>query len=133
MARNDDNGLRIDKWLWHTRFYKTRGLATEAVRGGHVLQDGLRAKPASRVRVGDRLTVRRDRFEYRITVLSLLARRGSAAVAQAAYREDDDSRAEREAARDRLRSDRMSMPFTSGRPDRETRRALRQRRRGADS
>ena len=133
MASNDDNGLRIDKWLWHVRFYKTRGIATEAVRGGHVLQDDVRAKPASRVRVGDRLTIRRNRFEYRLTVLALPARRGSATVAQAAYREDDESRAEREAARDRLKSDRMSMPVTTGRPDRETRRALRQRRRGPDT
>ena len=119
------DALRIDKWLFYTRFYKTRALATAAVAGGHVTRNGERAKPAHPVHVGDALKITRDRFTWHISVSSIPARRGPAKEAQVCYVETDASRAAREALADALKSDRMSMPQTAGRPDKHTRRQLR--------
>lgn len=121
----DDDTLRIDKWLWHTRFYKTRGLAARAVSGGHVHVNGERVKPSRTVRVGDRLEVTRDRLTWRVSVLALPARRGPAPEAEACYHEEEGSRREREALIETLRQDRRAMPRTDGRPDKHTRRRLR--------
>ena len=118
---------RLDKWLWFTRFYKTRSLATDAVRGGHVKLNGERQKPGARVKPGDRLSIAKQQLEYEIDVLSIPARRGPAKEAQACYCETDDSRQRREQKLDVLKSDRLLMPATRGRPDKHTRRALRSR------
>ncbi|MEJ2601984.1 MAG: RNA-binding S4 domain-containing protein [Gammaproteobacteria bacterium] len=121
----DDEALRIDKWLWHTRFFKTRALAAKAVAGGHVHVNGERVKPSRAIRAGDRLEVNRDRLTWRVTVLTLPARRGPAREAEACYHEEEGSRREREALIEALRQDRRSMPRTEGRPDKHTRRQLR--------
>lgn len=117
--------LRVDKFLFFTRFFKTRGLATTAVTGGHVARDGERMKPAHPVRVGDRLTITRDRYSYEIDVLALPQRRGPASEAQACYQETAQSAEARAALREALHSDRMHMPRTEGRPDKRTRRKIR--------
>ena len=117
--------LRIDRWLWFTRFFKTRSLSTEAVAGGHVRINGERAKPGMRVSPGDQVRVVRDQLQYDVEILRLPARRGPAAEARATYFEDPESVRRREAAQDGLRRDRMQMPRTSGRPDKHTRRKLR--------
>ena len=90
--------VRIDKWLWAARFFKTRGLAREAIKGGRVQLDGRRVKPSRTLAEGDRLTIRRGDEEFRVTVTDLGDRRLSAALAQDKYVEDAASRKRREAA-----------------------------------
>ncbi|MEQ9563793.1 MAG: S4 domain-containing protein, partial [Woeseiaceae bacterium] len=105
MSGNSTAGIRIDRWLWYARFYKSRSLAAEAVQGGHVRINEQRAKPGSRVAPGDRLRILRDSLEYCVVVQSIPARRGPAAAARACYLEDEESRERREAAMERLRQD----------------------------
>jgi ribosome-associated heat shock protein Hsp15 len=88
--------VRIDKWLWAARFFKTRALATEAVLGGHVRLNGARCKPAKDVRVGDRLEVGKDAVRWELVIRGLAERRGPASVAAALYEETPESRAARE-------------------------------------
>jgi ribosome-associated heat shock protein Hsp15 len=88
--------VRVDKWLWAARFFKTRALATEAVLGGHVHLNGARCKPAKDVRVGDRLEVRKGSVRYDLVVRGLTERRGPASVAAGLYEETPESKAERE-------------------------------------
>jgi ribosome-associated heat shock protein Hsp15 len=114
--------LRLDKWLWFARFYKTRSLATDAVTGGRVHVNGARAKPARDVKIGDTLSITRDEVRFEVVVQSLLARRGPAAEAQAAYLETDGSIATRARQREQLR---VAPPAPMGRPDKHERRALR--------
>jgi ribosome-associated heat shock protein Hsp15 len=90
------DGVRIDKWLWAARFYKTRGLATEAVLGGHVHLNGVRVKPAKDVRVGDELQVRIGVVEWVVDVAALSDKRGPATVARTLYAERPESREARE-------------------------------------
>jgi ribosome-associated heat shock protein Hsp15 len=88
--------VRVDKWLWAARFFKTRALATEAVLGGHVQVNGVRVKPAKDVRAGDVLTIRIGTVEWTVDVRGIADRRGPARVAQALYEERPESRAARE-------------------------------------
>ena len=120
--------LRIDRWLHCCRFFKTRSKASAAVAGGHVRLNGERAAPGSRVVVGDRIDLIRDRLDYSLEVLAIPARRGPAAEAQSCYVEDEASVAKRQARTEALRQDRLLMPRTDGRPDKRTRRKLRERR-----
>jgi ribosome-associated heat shock protein Hsp15 len=83
---------RVDKWLWAARFFKTRALASKACDLGRVQSNGLPAKPAREVRLGDTLTVRNEAGDFVIEVLQLSEMRGPAAVAQTLYRETDASR-----------------------------------------
>ena len=122
--------LRLDKWLWYTRFFKTRGLAAKAVSGGQVHVNGRRVKPAHGVTDGDELVITRAQLVYRVTVTGEPARRGPAREAATFYREDPASRAERERQLEALRTDRMLAPRTRGKPDKHTRRKLRQWREG---
>jgi ribosome-associated heat shock protein Hsp15 len=118
----ESEGLRIDKWLWFARFFKSRSQATDAVAGGLVHVNNERAKPARPVRIGDTLTVTRGEARVEVIVRSLPVRRGPATEAQAAYSETLDS----VAARERARESRRAAPIASpGRPDKHDRRALR--------
>ncbi|HGG59409.1 MAG TPA: RNA-binding S4 domain-containing protein [Gammaproteobacteria bacterium] len=90
------DSVRIDKWLWATRFYKTRSLAAESVSGGKVHLNGMRVKPAKGVKVGDRLEIRRGHEVFEVDVLGLMDRRGPARVAQTQYEETEASRRRRE-------------------------------------
>ncbi|MDX1561905.1 MAG: RNA-binding S4 domain-containing protein [Gammaproteobacteria bacterium] len=128
MTPQDSSALRIDRWLYFCRFFKTRSKASTAVTAGHVRINGERASPGSRVSVGDRIDLLRDRLDYSLEVLAIPARRGPAAEAQACYTEDEDSVRARQAKSDALRQDRLLMPRTEGRPDKRTRRRLRERR-----
>ena len=89
--------VRIDKWLWAARFFKTRGLATDAVLGGHVQLNGARVKPAKGVRVGDRLDIRIGTVPWTVDVLGVSEKRGPATVARTLYAETPESTAAREA------------------------------------
>jgi ribosome-associated heat shock protein Hsp15 len=122
--------LRVDKWLYFTRFYRTRGLASKAVRGGHVKINGSRAKPASSVSPGDVIEIVRDQLPWRLVAGPLPSRRGPAAEARACYSESEEVAARRSDLVAAHRTDRLQMPRTDGKPDKHTRRKLRDRRRG---
>lgn len=98
MAAEPLASIRIDKWLWAARFFKTRSLAQEAVELGRVRLAGQRLKPSRDVKPGDRLTVERGEERYEIFVEKISAVRGPAPVAQTLYRETDESREKRERA-----------------------------------
>jgi ribosome-associated heat shock protein Hsp15 len=114
-------GLRIDKWLWCARFFKTRGVAQEAVEGGHVQVNGERVKASRPVKVGDRLRIVRERERFEVDVLGIPERRGPATEARSYYAETVESEAARATARE---FDRLTAPVHSGRPDKRERRDL---------
>ena len=116
--------VRIDKWLWAARFYKTRSLAADAVDGGKVQANGERAKPAKLLKPGDVLSIRSGPYAWDITVLMLSERRGPAAEAAKLYRESDDSRKVREEKIAMLKSEGQSNRFPGGRPTKRARRQI---------
>ncbi len=122
-----DDALRVDRWLWFTRFYKTRTAASEAVLGGHVRVNDERARAATRVRAGDEITLVRQQLIYELTVLDIPTRRGPARDARACYKEATRSIERRNQTVAELRDDRLQMPMTRGKPDKHTRRQLRDR------
>ena len=95
--------LRLDKWLWASRFFKTRALATEAVNGGRVHLNGQRVKPARAVKVGDELSIQRSGVHFVVKVTGLSDKRRSAPEAQLLYEETEDSIAQREHEREMRR------------------------------
>jgi len=117
--------LRIDRWLWCTRLYKSRTLAAEAVSGGKVHLNGRRVKPAHALRVGDRVTIARPGFEFECEVLKLPERRGSAPIAQACYAESEATRSARERYAEQARLAAAFAPRSEERPGKHERRALR--------
>ena len=129
MNTQGNSTLRIDKWLWFTRFFKTRALAAKAVVGGHVKINGVRAKPSANVSADDIVDLVRDQLPFRLQVSKLPVRRGPAAEAQACYYENAESVGRRQAIISSIKTDRMQMPRTDGKPDKHTRRKLRDRRR----
>jgi len=131
-AATEQSRLRIDRWLWCARFFKTRSVAAEAVRGGHVRVNGQRVKPAHTVRIGDALTLTlRDETERDVRVAAIPARRGPAAEAAATYVETPESIERRRMAAEQRALRPVFAPPTSGRPDKRTRRLLlRARQRG---
>ncbi|MBC5768273.1 RNA-binding S4 domain-containing protein [Ramlibacter albus] len=119
------DGLRIDKWLWAARFYKTRGLATEEIGKGRVEVNGQEVKPAREVKVGDTVTVRREGLKRTVVVKSLSNMRGPAPVAQQLYEETAESLAEREkAAQQRRYAPEPANTIEHGRPTKRERRDL---------
>src|SRR5436190_12517597 len=96
MAQDDSDRVRLDKWLWAARFFKTRSLATEAVGGGKVEVNGERAKPSKAVRPGDEVRLRLGPYEHVMIVRRLAERRGPASIAQTLYEETQASREGRE-------------------------------------
>jgi ribosome-associated heat shock protein Hsp15 len=122
--------VRIDKWLWAARFFKTRAAATEAVLGGHVQVGGARVKPAKEVRPGDTVEVRRGELRWTVLVTGVADRRGPASVAATLYEETPESLAERERQR---RERRLARPLGADlgvRPTKQDRRRLDALRRG---
>ena len=133
MAADENRELRVDKWLWAARFFKTRANATRAVTGGKVHLNGTRIKPAHGVRVGDTLRIRRDNFEFTLIVARLAARRGPASEAQTLYEEAATSIAQRAELAATLRAARAAGVRRPRRPDKRTRRQLREIRMGLGS
>jgi ribosome-associated heat shock protein Hsp15 len=128
MANEDQKGVRVDKWLWAARFYKTRSLAAEAVNGGHVRINGARVKPSRAVAVGDEMEVHKPPYTFVLVVKGLSGRRGSAAIASKLYEEHADSIAKREQVRVQSRQQAALNPRPRGRPDKRERRRLMQMR-----
>ena len=116
--------VRIDKWLWAARFFKTRGLAAEAVTGGHVHINGERSKPSHPIKIGDVLKITKAGSTFVITVKALAERRGSAAVAQTLYEEDAESVACREQQRMLYKLNALASPRPLKRPNKRERRQL---------
>lgn len=129
-AMENKDHQRLDRWLWHARFFKSRSLAAQSVAGGHVRVNGVRARVGHKVKAGDRLDIVRHQERFVVHIAALPERRGPAAEARAAYIEEPDAQQERLEANRLLRRDRLAMPRTKGRPDKHTRRLLRQRNRG---
>lgn len=116
--------IRIDKWLWAARFYKTRALATEAVTGGHVHVEGSRVKPSREIKVGDQLMINKSPYQFEIEVLGVSNRRGPAVQAQSLYQETENSRQQREEIAAQRRMERLSHPAPQRRPDKRDRRRI---------
>ncbi len=118
------NPVRIDKWLWAARFFKTRALAARACELGRVQTAGVRAKPARDVRPGDRLQIETEGGLFDVEVLELSEARGPAAVAQTLYRETEESRAARAKAAEERRAMQQFLPIPQGRPSKRDRRRI---------
>ncbi len=116
--------IRLDKWLWAARFFKTRALAVKAIDAGQVRIDGERVKPAHPMRVGVRVGVRKSGIVVEADVLALSDRRGNAAAAALLYAETPQSVATREAWLAARRAERDSAPRFAGRPTKRDRRHL---------
>jgi ribosome-associated heat shock protein Hsp15 len=120
-----EDGVRLDVWLWATRFFKTRALAKQAIEAGRVEVNAAAGKPARMIRSGDRLQVTRGEDRYEIEVAALASRRGSAAVAQRCFRETDASRVAREAAAQQRRFAAAGYVKPASKPDKRARRLIR--------
>jgi ribosome-associated heat shock protein Hsp15 len=124
-------GVRIDKWLWAARFFKTRALASKACDLGRVLSNGHEAKPAREIHLGDRLHVKNEGGEFEIEVLALREMRGPAAVAQSLYRETDVGKEARLKAAAERKAMQQFAPLPEGRPSKRDRRRIIQFRGGS--
>ncbi|MEN8141665.1 MAG: RNA-binding S4 domain-containing protein [Thermodesulfobacteriota bacterium] len=121
-----DEKVRIDRWLWAARFFKTRSLAAKQVSGGKVHIHGQRVKPARGVVVGDEIRINRFGEEFTVTVLALADKRGPASVARTLYEESPESQAAREAGREERRLQRLAAPpAPDKRPGKRDRRRIR--------
>ena len=117
--------MRLDKWLWAARFYKTRSLATDEIGKGRVSVNAQSAKPSRELRVGDRIELRQGPVLRTLVVLALSEIRGPAPIAQALYAETEESLALREKmARERRESAEPSLAIEQGRPTKRDRRQL---------
>jgi len=125
--------VRVDKWLWAARFFKTRGLASEAIKGGKVDINGSRVKPSRTIQAGDRLQIRRGPYEFEIFVEQISRLRGSATIAQTLYRETPASIDKREAISQQLKAESASHPKFPGRPSKRDRRQIIRFTHGEDS
>ena len=128
MQRDDTAGpgrVRIDKWLWAARFFKTRSLASDAVTGGKVLVGGERVKPAKLLQAGDEVRIRLGAFEHVVLVRQVSERRGPATIAATLYEETEASRSAREKLAEQLRMAPGGFVFEDkGRPTKRDRREL---------
>jgi len=116
--------LRLDKWLWAARFFKTRSLAAESINGGKVHLNGDRVKSSKLVKVGDELRIRRGMDEYTVIVLQHGGRRGPAAQAILMYEETETSKRAREHLSEQRRLVNFGHPSTTRRPDKKERRQI---------
>jgi ribosome-associated heat shock protein Hsp15 len=124
---NEIQKLRIDKWLWAARFFKTRSLAVDAIEAGRVLVGGVRVKVAKAVGSGDRLEIRIGRYQFDVEVLGISDKRGPAPQAQKLYHESDESRERRALLAEQLKAE---QPAFRGRPTKRDRRLIEEFRRG---
>jgi ribosome-associated heat shock protein Hsp15 len=127
LSSEDDimsDAVRIDKWLWAARFFKTRSLATDAVDSGKVRVNGDRVKPARSIKIGDKLEVDNGSTEWEVVVRDLSDKRGPASVAQTLYAETEQSIAKRRQEAERRRFFREPSAELKGRPTKRDRRLL---------
>ena len=131
MREEHPGKVRIDKWLWAARFFKTRALAAEAVQGGRVHINGQRVKPSRAVAVGDQLEITKGPLHFSLRVEGVSERRGPAKEAEQLYQESEASRERRQREAEQRRLERAASPTPEGRPDKRGRqRIIRFRRSG---
>jgi ribosome-associated heat shock protein Hsp15 len=121
----DASRVRLDKWLWAARFYKTRALAVDAIEGGKIEVNGERSKRAKHVHAGDRISIRMGPYEHIITVLGVSERRGPASIAATLYEEDAESKKQREVMAAHVRAMNANTGYDAGRPTKKDRRDIR--------
>ena len=124
MIPEETHRVRLDKWLWAARFYKTRALAADAIESGKVEVNGERAKRAKQLQVGDSVKIRLGPYHHLITVLVVSERRGPAAVAKTMYDENAESRKARETLQLQMKAAQSASGYTPGRPTKKDRREL---------
>ncbi len=124
--------VRLDRWLWAARFFKTRRLATEAIQAGKVTIDGAKGKPARALKPGQRLQIRKGPMRFEVDVQALADQRGPASIAETLYRETDESIAQRERQRTEWQVAKAAQPRPAHRPDRRDRRRLSDFKRGGE-
>lgn len=129
---DDASTMRIDKWLWAARFFKTRAIAADAVDGGKVHLNGERVKRAKNIRVGDEVQIRQAPYEHRVVVLDLSERRGPATEAATLYEERPESIAQRERLQAQRRLEATRVEHDAGRPNKRERRQIDELRRRRD-
>ncbi|MDD2769031.1 MAG: S4 domain-containing protein [Methylococcus sp.] len=123
-AETSEQRVRLDKWLWAARFFKTRQLATEAINGGKIHLNGQRAKPGKEIGVGAKLEITREQDAYEVVVQALSAQRRPANEAVLLYRETPESEAKREAESARRREQRQFQDEPERRPSKKERRLI---------
>jgi len=124
MTNKSLDAVRLDKWLWASRFFKTRKNASEAISGGKVHLNGIRVKPARSVKVGDELDITRDGYKYHITVLGLNDKRRPAKEAQLLYEEAEASIQSREQEREIRKLNNASVHQSDKKPNKKERRQM---------
>ncbi len=125
MARNETlYTMRLDKWLWCSRFYKTRALAASAIKGNKIRVNDLTVKAAKIIRFSDEVQIRKTPYQYTITILKLSNSRLSATLAAHLYKEDKDSIQAREELAQQIKAETASYPRTIGRPTKRNRREI---------
>jgi ribosome-associated heat shock protein Hsp15 len=122
--QTETDKVRLDKWLWAARFFKTRTLAVEAITGGKVHLNGNRVKPGHGVAIGDQLRIRKGPYEFIIQVKELSTRRGPAPVAAMLYEETPESRITRDRLAEHHRLSTIAAPHTDRRPNKKQRRQI---------
>ena len=122
--QTETDKVRLDKWLWAARFFKTRTLAVEAITGGKVHLNGNRIKPGHGVTTGDQLRIRKGPYEFIVQVKELSTRRGPASVAALLYEETPESRATRDQLAELHRLSALATPHTDRRPNKKQRRQI---------
>ena len=118
------DSMRLDKWLWCARFYKTRGLAADAINSGKVSVNNIRAKRAKLIHAGDQISIHRTPYRFDIIVLALATARRSAVLAVLLYEESRESISTREKLAVQLKADMAMFPRSKGRPTKRSRREL---------
>lgn len=116
--------MRLDKWLWTARFFRSRSLAAQAVVGGKVHLNGARAKPGRVIRVGDEVSVRRGPYEWIVLVRGISLQRGPASQAELLYEETQQSRENRQALAEQIRAQGPRRLALKGRPGKKARRDI---------
>ena len=118
------NRVRLDKWLWAARFFKTRALATSAIKGGKVSLNGQHVKPGKEIQAGVILKIRQGMFVIEVVVNALSQRRGPASDAQALYEETEQSRLDATKLKERLKNQAVILPQQKGRPNKRNRQKI---------
>jgi ribosome-associated heat shock protein Hsp15 len=129
MDSEDTSRVRLDKWLWAARFFKTRAVAADAIESGKVEVNGERAKRAKQLQVGDSVRIRLGPYHHLITVQVLSERRGPASVARTLYEENAEGRKAREALQLQVKAAQSASGYNPGRPTKKDRRDIEKLRR----